>query len=124
MVEYHDVKKETAGKAEGTDLELLCFLLEIHRSLFFTMSMLLSVFRFENFSLDCLRVLSLSFAVLQMCVCGVWTHVCIHKLTFRLHHARHNCSIFTALWHGCNSPSILTTPPNLALAGWHNQRYK
>ena len=124
MVEYHDVKKETAGKAEGTDLELLCFLLEIHTSLFFTMSMLLSVFRFEHFSLDCLRVLSLSFAVLQVCVCGAWTQCVYKKLTFRLHHARHNCSIFTALWRGCNSPSILTTPPNLALASRHNQRYK
>ena len=32
-------------------------------------------------------------AVLQMCVCGAWTHVCIKKA---------HSSVFTALWCGCS----------------------
>ena len=52
-----------------------------------------------------------SFAVLKLwmcvcvcvCVCGAWTQVvCIHNLTFRLHHTRHRCSVFTALWCACS----------------------
>jgi len=46
--------------------------------------------------------LSLSFAVLQMCVCVEPGHTCAYtKLTFRLHYAQHSYSVFTALWCGC-----------------------
>ena len=46
--------------------------------------------------------------VTQLCspssVCVERGHMlCAHtKLTFRLHHARHSCSVFTALWSGCS----------------------
>ena len=46
----------------------------------------------------CLWVLSLNFAVLQMCVCVCVErgHTCAYtKLTFHLHHAWHNRSVFT-----------------------------
>ena len=42
------------------------------------------------------------FAVLQMCVWSVNTLCAYIKLTFCLHHARHNCSVFIALWCGCS----------------------
>ena len=51
----------------------------------------------EVWCIQCLWALSLSCAVLQMCVECV--HTCAYtKLTFHLHHARHWCSVFTALW--------------------------
>ena len=40
-----------------------------------------------------------------MCVCVECGHTCVYwyiKLTFRLHHARHSCSVFTTLWCGCS----------------------
>ena len=46
--------------------------------------------------------------VTQLCspssVCVERGHMlCAHtKLTFRLHHAWHSCSVFTALWSGCS----------------------
>ena len=44
--------------------------------------------------------------VTQLCtpsnVCAAWTHMCIHKAYFHLHHAWHSCSIFTGLWCGCS----------------------
>ena len=45
---------------------------------------------------------SLSFAVLQMCVCVECGHTCAYtELIFHLH-AWHSCSVFTALWCGCS----------------------
>ena len=39
------------------------------------------------------------------------------KLTFHLHHARHSCLVFTALWCGCSIVKLLSSPdPILALA--------
>ena len=118
-------------------------------------------------------VLSVSFAVLQTCVCGARTCVyginwvsdretqlfyidflsslrsyviefpnqllavrqlflkwrqerrrrrkCILKAHFRLHHTRHSCFIFTALWCGliCKT-RLLHHTPILALASRHN----
>ena len=85
MADDHDVKKKTAGKAEGT--EPLCFLWEIHKSLFFynvnaTVSfgnhLTLSIFEFFT-------GLFVGF-VSQLCspsnVCAAWTHMCIHKAYF------------------------------------------
>ena len=44
-------------------------------------------------------------------------HTCVYtKFTFRLHHTRHSCSIFTALWCGWSFVKltfyIFTTPPS------------
>ena len=54
------------------------------------------------------------------CVCVERGHTWVYtKLTSRLHHARHSCSIFTVLWCGCsfvNSPSTFTITPILVLA--------
>jgi len=56
-------------------------------------------------------------------VCGAWTHVCIHKAQFPLHHAWHSCSIFIVLWYGCSIVKLafyLHHTPIMALASWHN----
>ena len=74
--------------------------------------------------MQCLWVLSLSFAVLQMCVC-VWSvDTCVYtKLTFRLHHTWHSCSVFTALWYDCSFEKLIfyfhQTPSWLRLV-WTN----
>ena len=50
--------------------------------------------------------------VTQLCspssVCVERGHMlCAHtKLTFRLHHARHGCCVFTTLWTGCSVVKI------------------
>ena len=79
---------------------------------------------------QCLWILSLIFAVLQMCVC-VWSmDAHCTKLTFGLHHARHSCSVFTALWCDCSvvklifylhqTPSWLRLVWTNKLTCWHN----
>ena len=56
--------------------------------------------------IQCLWVWSLSFAVLQVGVEHGYTFCAYTKLTFDLHHARHNCSVFIALWSGCSVTKI------------------
>ena len=73
-----------------------------------------------------MSVLSLIFAVLQMCVwhCVDHGNTCVYtNLSFHLHHARHSCSIFTALWCGCSFVKLtfyFHHTPIMALARWHN----
>ena len=59
-------------------------------------------------------------------VCVERGHTCAYtKLTFYLHHARHSCSIFTALWCGCSFVKLtfyLHHTPIMALARWHNRQ--
>ena len=41
----------------------------------------------------------------SVCVCVECGHTCVYrytKLTFRLHHAQHSCTVFTTLWCGCS----------------------
>jgi len=72
--------------------------------------------------IQCLYVCSLSFAVLQMCVCGTWTHtLCAYiKLTFHLHHTRQQLfCLHCTLVSFCRKsylPSIIRTV--LALLVW------
>ena len=58
----------------------------------------------------------------NVCVWSVDT--CVYtKLTFHLYHARHRCSVFTALWCGCSFVKLafyLHHTPILALACRHN----
>ena len=117
MADDHNITKETAGKAEGT--EPLCFLWEIHWSLFFfTMSMLLSVFRFENFVGFVTQLCSPS----NVCVWSVDTFV----------YTQSSLSVFTMLgtavlsslhWCGCSFVKLafyLHHTPISALASQHN----
>ena len=61
----------------------------------------------HKWCIQCLWVLSLSFAGFQICVWSVDMH-CVHAQAskrvrirdYSLHHARHSCSVFTALWCG------------------------
>ena len=49
---------------------------------------------------------------------GPWTHNRVHtqtQLTFRLHHTRHSCLVFTALWYGCS-----VVKPSDPILAWAN----
>ena len=70
------------------------------------------------------------FFLTQLCslsnVCiGAWTHIiCVYtKLTFHLHHARHSCSVFTALWYSCSAVKLtfyLHQTPSWLWLVWNN----
>ena len=60
-----------------------------------------------------LWVLSLSFAVLQMCLCGARTHIVhIHKLTFRIHRG---CLNSTPVWLFIRKTHLSSPDPILQL---------